>query len=270
MASKRKMTTEFSNVSFKDVVISENEKPTWRKGEFLRKIDEFEIKPKDIVGPVLIPPELHINQNGKLSFKEFEEGEIIRKTGYHAEVMRSHGCGITSVYMALSALAGREFVSRFGTVGEFAIEVLGLHKNDRVEGKERVVGTPVFNIRSGWYHDALVYVAIHFSGVSGFRLEGISGLEKVAGQMKKLLDEGKETLVVISVSNGFWRLPTEPESVATHMVVVNGFKFDENGGLAEICVTDPYVVGKPKINQWIGVDDRIRKAFTGRALFFYK
>ncbi len=269
MVNKNKMSAEFSEVPFKDAVVLPNEKPFWSKGEFLKSIDEeIETKTRLVVGPVLVG--CHINQNDNLSFKKFEEEEVIKKTGYHAEVMRSHGCGISSLFMVLFNLAGKEFRSKFKTVGEFAISVLGLHRNDRVEEGERIIGTPVFNLHAGWYHDALVYAAVHFAGISGFRVEGVFELEKIAGQMKKLLDEGKEALVIISVSNKFWRLPTETSSIATHMVVVGGFEFDEYGKLKRICVTDPYVGERAKINEWVEVDDRIREAFCGKALFFYK
>ncbi len=270
MVNKRKMSAESPIIPFKDAVIPANEEPVWRRGDFLRPIEETKTRPESIVGPVLIDLDHYINQNSNSSFVEFEEERVIAQTGYHAEVMRSHGCGVSSVYMVLSTLAGEDFLSQFRTVGEFSIAVLSLHKNDRVEGEKRIIGTPVFNLRSGWYHDALVYSAIHLAKILGFRVEGVSELEKVAGQMQRLLDEDKKAMVVISVSNEFWRLPTETKSVATHMVVAGGFKFDRYGGLEEICVTDPYAIGKPRVNEWIKVDDRIRKAFTGRALFFYK
>lgn len=256
-----------SLIPVRDSLITPQEVPLWRKGQFLKEINvDLELKGCRVES-ISIPPSCFINQNSDDNFKEFEDAGVIEEVGYPGEVFRSHGCGISSLYMALRVL-NDEFGSRFKTVGEFTLVVLRLHRNDNVVGGIRYIGTPVFNLRAGWYHDALVYAARHFGKVDGFRVEDES-LEGVGNQFGNLLAGGKKALVVASVSNVFWRRGTEPASIATHIIVINGFEFDEVGAVKAVRVTDPYVYGNPRINEWVTIDDSLKKAFTGRAIFLY-
>lgn len=270
MGNKTSMTIEIPVTPFKDRVISPNQKPTWTKGEFVRAIENVATKGVGTAEGPLVDDSYHVNQLANDNFSEFEEETTIGLTGINAEVMRPHGCGISAVYMALEAIGKDGFRSKFKTVGEFAIAVLGFHRNDYVEGGIRNVGTPVFNLSSGWYHDALVYAAETYGGVVGFRVEGVDDLTKVGVEFQTLAKDHQSVMSVISVRNSYWRLKTEKSSVSTHMVVVNGYKFSEDGDLVGMRVTDSYVSDHAKINEWIDVDDRIKQAFTGKAMFFYR
>ncbi|PIU03645.1 hypothetical protein COT44_02025 [Candidatus Shapirobacteria bacterium CG08_land_8_20_14_0_20_39_18] len=247
------------------------EKIFWKKAEFVKPLPVEPLKRAKTELPT-VRSEDFINQNTDQNFGEFESQETIRLTGYNAEVMRPHGCGISAVYMALRTIGSGNFKSKYDSVGKFALDALSFHRNDLVQGDERIIGTPVFNLKSGWYHDALVYCAINLGGVNGFRMENLGSFENVLNvvQQQRLESGHNEVLAVVSVRNNHWRLKTERSSISTHMVLVNGFDFSEDGQLTRIRVADSYVANEPRINTWMEVTDEISKSFTGRAMFFAK
>jgi len=249
-------------------VIGTAEEPAWRAKQFLR---EEKIVSEKLIGAILLPevlPGLYINQNGNVSFVEFENKGVVDHTGYSAEEMRSHGCGISVLHMCLGTLSDN-YQKTFKSVGALAIHALSHHRNDFVvNGVVTRVGTPVFNLKTGWYHDALVHTAIETTQLDVFRLENLQGMEEIVVIANGLINDGKCPLVILSVKNKFWRLKNEPESMMTHLVIVNGFNFDNDGNLKEIRVTDPFALNQgKKLNQWVEVNERVREAFTGRAIF---
>jgi hypothetical protein len=209
----------------------------------------------------------YINQLSDSNFTEFEEKDVVSETGYCVEDIRAHACGISSLYMAISALNKNTKVS----VGELTIKALEMHRNDLKENDKLVKrGTPVFNLKNGWYHDALIYIGQE-SGIEGVRTENQT-VETVAAELNRNnIELNTVSVAVLSLDNSHWRLPDEPKSSATHMVVVSGAKFDSEGELKELCVTDPYAPkGEPKVNQWVPYDERFRSSFTGKAMIFQK
>lgn len=253
---------------YKDSKIGTGDIPKWTRGQFI-KSPRYERVVARLIEMPLVNPEDHIDQNSDNNFSEFESNEVIATTGFHAEEMRSHGCGISATYMALRTISDTSFRRKFETVGHFTMSILSKHKNDSFNDGQTIIGTPVFNLRSGWYHDALVYSAIHEGRVGGFRVEDIPTLENIGEISAKLIDQSHNKIIsIISVKNEFWRLKTERSSVSTHMVLVNGFDFDEEGCLRRIRVTDSYVSREQKINFWLDVTDNIAMAFTGKAIFF--
>lgn len=265
MANKTKMAEIY--IPYKDSKIGVHEIPNWTKGQFLKSPNIEHTISKTIDLP-LVNPDDHVDQNSNNNFFEFELRGIVETTGFHAEVMRSHGCGISATYMALRTIADRSFNDKFTTVGQFTLSALSNHKNDLVQDGQVVVGTPVFNLRSGWYHDALVFSAMHYGKVDGFRIEDSPSLENVGEICADLIeDPEKKVISIISVRNEFWRLATENTSVSTHMVLVNGFEFADDGFLKRIRITDSYVSEDSKINTWIEVTENVRKSFTGKAIF---
>lgn len=257
--------------AYKDSILDQCAKPFWERGQFLRNFETLE-RVSGLIELSAMDENDFVDQNTNTNFEEFENQEVINLTGYSAEVMRAHGCGISSVYMAIRALLRDDFPSEINTVGMMAIRALSNHRNDFIGPKgERVVGTPVFNLKSGWYHDALVYVGLELANLDSFRCEKLPGLASVGEICAKSIREfGRGIITVISVDNKHWRLRSEKSSVSTHMVAVNGFRFLENGKLDEIRVADSYVSTKPKINEWIKVTDDVELAFTGKAIFFQK
>lgn len=241
----------------------------WKKAEFVKPLTAEPLKRVKTELPA-VRPEDFINQNADQNFGEFEFQEIIRVTGYNAEVMRSHGCGISAVYMAMKTVGNEDFKLKYDSVGKFALDALSFHQNDLVVGEERIIGTPVFNLKSGWYHDALVYCAINLGGVNSFRMENLDSFENVLSVIQQGNTNNDEALAVISVRNEHWRLKAEKSSVSTHMVLLNGFDFSQSGELTRVRVADSYVASEPRINAWLDVTDEMRKSFTGRALFFEK
>lgn len=256
---------------FSRQIISVHENPQWERGEFLRQ------KPKEDKGireGELILPEVkresYINQHD--GFTEFESASVVEATGYNAQDMKRHGCGISVLHMVNSTIGSREYWRKIKTVGELAENILKLHKNDLLDAHGNIVkkGTPVFNLKSGWYHDALLYFSKMYAGLEVYRYEDLESLDVVGQECNSIVQSGKkEPLVIISVKNQFWRIQGEPESILTHQVIINGFRFNGEGKVTEIRVTDPFSPnGIPKLNQWLKVDERIKQAFTGRAMFF--
>jgi len=206
-----------------------------------------------------------IYQNEPGSFKEFETEAVVNRTGYSAVEMRSHGCGISALYMATRSLAPVTFIEQFPTVGLFAQQALKLHRNDVTVfgGKIRKVGNPVFNLKGGWYHDALCFLA-KSSGLKASRYEGAS-LEDCVSEIKS--DTGVKKLHILSFRNSGWRLNGDSSVVTTHMVVVSGYRIKQ-GKVMEMCITDSHIEADLKLapNRWIEVTEEIDAAFTGRFL----
>lgn len=265
MASKNMTETM---LPFSQQAMNPYENPQWEHGEFLRT------KPKENEGirrSELILPEVksYINQYG--GFAEFENALTVEETGYDAQDMKSHGCGISVLHMVNLTIGSDKYRDKIKTVGELAKSILGLHKNDLRDASGNIVkrGTPVFNLKSGWYHDAMMYFSKTYADLEVYRYEDLEDLDLVGQECDRIVQGGKESLVIISVKNQFWRIKDERESVLTHQVILNGFRFDGEGRVTEICVTDPFSPnGTPKLNQWLKVDERIKQAFTGRAMFF--
>lgn len=257
-----------TKLTYSNAIMMADESPRWRRLEFLRNFS-VENSIKVTTELPLINKADHINQNADGNFNEFETQDIIDLTGYNAEVMRPHGCGISAVFMALRTIGSNDFKLKYDTVGKFTVDTLAFHKNDFITNTERVVGTPVFNLKSGWYHDALVYSAINLGGINGFRMEELDGYDSVFNVIKQI--GSNNCLAIVSVNNMFWRLKTEKSSVSTHMIVLNGFEYSKKGELSRIRVADSYAADLdfPKINTWIDVTDDIKKAFTGKAIFLY-
>jgi hypothetical protein len=264
----KKMLTEMEPYS--KLLINDGEKPFWRKDEFLKTgFDSIEIKERTKLEFPMVADTNFIDQNANANFVEFEDFKTISTTGYNAEVMRAHGCGISAVYMALRTIGSDSFKSNYKTVGRFAASALSFHRNDLQLDDKKIVGTPVFNLKSGWYHDALIFLAKEIGGVEGFRMEN-QNLEKISSTLKFLKTKYNDVLFVASVHNEYWRLKTEKSSVSTHMVLINGIETISDGSVSKIRVTDSYVPDRPKINMWLDVDDRICKAFTGKVIFLYR
>lgn len=270
MVANKKISMEVP-IPYRETKIGNNETPAWVGGQYL--IPNEEIKEPQVglfEGPLLLDAD-HINQKDNKSFIEFEGLDVRRRTGAQAELMRGHGCGISSVYMAMEMIGKDEFKSKYSTVGKFAETALSMHKDDYVDDAGvRHVGTPVFNDKDGWYHDALIHTAITFGGIGGRRQEHVPSLEAVGAKLNDYLKGFRDVVAIISVRNTDWRLPTEPMSPSTHMIVINGFKFGDDGVLKSIRVCDSYVSDHARINEWMDVDERVRKSFTGRVMYFYK
>lgn len=270
MVVNKKMNME-APIPYRETKIRNDETPAWVRNQYL--IPNQEIKEPQIglfEGPFLLDED-HINQKDDKSFVEFESLEVRRRTGAEAELMRGHGCGISSVYMAMEMIGKEEFKSKYPTVGKFAEAALSMHRDDYVDDAGvRRVGTPVFNDRDGWYHDALIHSAITFGGIEGRRQEHVPSLESVGAKFHEYLKGFRNVVAVASVYNKGWRLPTEPKSPSTHMIVINGFRFGDDGVLKAIRVSDSYVSSHTRINEWTDVDERIRNSFTGRVMYFYK
>lgn len=267
MASKN--MTE-SMLPFSRQIMSPDENPLWGREEFLRpKSKESEgVKESELILPE-IKHEFYINQYD--GFTEFESASVVEATGYNAQDMRRHGCGISVLHMVNSSIGSDEYRGKIKTVGELAKNILKLHKNDLRDAYGNIVkkGTPVFNLKSGWYHDAMLYFSKTHANLRVYRYENLEGFNEVGQECYNIVQSGKEPLVIISVKNQFWRISGEPESILTHQVILNGFRFNEEGKVTEIRVTDPFSPnGLPKLNQWLEVDERIKQAFTGRAMFF--
>lgn len=252
-------------IPYSDRKIQDKEPQRWKPGEFL--IDSSTLEravESEVHGPEI---ETHINQNGRLSFKEFDEAKNIETSGYNGIEMRSHGCGISCLHMALSAM-DLDYQKKVKTVGQLALSAMSLHRNDnRMSDSAVLIGNPVFNLKAGWYHDALIYTAEDLANVEGARFENIT-FEDLAKLFSSVSQEGRKMLAIISVKNKFWRIKEDFSNVNTHLVILNGYKI-KDGKVSEICVTDPYVEDEKLIvNKWIEVDDRVRSAFNARAMCF--
>ncbi|MBI2007542.1 MAG: hypothetical protein HYS83_02490 [Candidatus Blackburnbacteria bacterium] len=255
---------------FSRQIMSPDKNQQWRRGEFLRpKPKETKrIKGNELILPE-VKPEFYINQYG--GFDEFEHAAVVETTGYNAQDMRRHGCGISVLHMVNSSIGSNEYRDKIKTVGELAQNILALHRNDLLDNYGNVVkrGTPVFNLRSGWYHDAMLYFSKIHAGLDVYRYEDLGSFDEVGQECDSIVQGGKEPLVIISVKNHFWRIEGEPESILTHQVILNGFRFNGKGEVTEFRATDPFSPnGVPKLNQWLKVDERIKQAFTGRVMFF--
>lgn len=260
---ERMIKDKIISIPYCNKCIDIGETPLWLKGQFTR---ELEVRPLvDCRVEYLLSEEHYVDQNGNNRFTRFEKGPIIDLTGYSAEQIRPHGCGVSATFMCLSAIS-EKFSERVASVGQLALEVLELHRNDFVGNGTVIKGTPVFNLRSGWYHDGLIYTAKKFEGIDAYRTEDTS-IEAVIGQLQSE-NQGGKAGAVISVYNKHWRLEGEPESVATHLVAITGYNI-EDGCLKSVLVNDSFAHnGQPKLNQWVTVDDRFKDAFTGRAMIF--
>lgn len=267
---------ERMTISYAQKVIGEHETPKWKGGgesEFLKSPSpdsHVEFESKELLMPD-VKLEVYINQLGSENFRKFNQGQVIKQTGYNSELMRAHGCGISVLQMVNATLAGKNYLQRYPSVDSLAIALLAEHKDDLRDSRGNRIkrGTPVFTLQTGWYHDAMLYGAREFAGLEVLREENITSLNQVAIECVELANQGQKAMVIISVRNDHWRIKGEPTSVATHLVIVNGFKFNESGDVSEIRVTDPFAPnGEAKLNQWIAVDERVKQAFTGRALFF--
>lgn len=262
--------------SYAKRIIELDENPKWRGGgesEFLKippPDRQVETNSRELLMPEIYP-KVYINQLATENFEEFNKGAVIEQTGYNSELMRAHGCGISVLQMVNATLGGENYIQHYPKVDKLAITLLAEHKNDLVDqaGNRIKRGTPVFTLQTGWYHDAMLYGAKALAGLEVFREENLTSLNQVAKECVELRNQDKKAMVIISVRNNHWRIKGEPTSVATHLVIVNGFKFDENRDVSEIRITDPFTPnGRPKLNQWVEVDERVKQAFTGRALFF--
>lgn len=259
-------------MGFQDRSIGLFEIPRWSAGQFRR---ELSVEGGELIVGEIVLPEIDarhfVDQNGGWNFREFDSSEVVRKTGYDAITMSTHGCGISSLHMALSALSGREYLTSYPNVGSLAVEALSMHRNDmQILGRRIKRGTPVFNTRVGWYHDALVYIAENLGGVRGFRMEDIKDWNTLGLAAADVSDDTSDFEIIASLNSKYWRVKGEPTSVLTHMVITNGFKFSDNH-VDQIRIVDPYVLnGSAKINKWVKIDDDLSNAFTGRAIFLIK
>ena len=215
--------------------------------------------------------ENYLHQLDPAAFVEFKQPGF---SVYSAQQMREDGCGICALHTVNVTLGGSPYLDIFPSVGYLARQALALHKNDLMIGSVRVKrGTPVYNTTAGWYHDAMLYVTREYVGLETFRQEGLGSLEQVASECFDRQNVGKKMLAIVSVRNEFWRREGGTASRATHLVIVNGFETDSNGKLIKIRVTDPYIDPNPeapknKINEWLVVDERLRLAFRGKAMYF--
>src|SRR5260221_4145262 len=115
--------------------------------------------------------------------------------------MRANLCGIVSLHIILGTLS-KKYRDLHPTVGELAAKALSFHRNDLLKNGNIIKkGFPVCNLKSGWYHNALLYIASIY-GVSGYRLENLT-LELVADEFKKLNNDKKKFLAMISVLDDY-------------------------------------------------------------------
>lgn len=258
-------------VPYSKLIIAQQEKSRWTKGEFLRdrsSLVGLEVKEETTVLLPDVSRESYVSQTNKTSFTEFEAPGAERENGYTAEDMRKNGCGISSLFMILSTLGTPRFRQNFKTVGELATESLSLHRNDLTSENQIIkVGTPVFNLKSGWYHDALLYAASSFADVLGYRYVDIN-LEEVGAECARRAGQGERVLCILSFTTIPWLKNDSHSAVSTHLFVCNGFMF-ENSKVSAVRVVDPYPHdGKPKLNEWVEITPDRKEAFTGRVMFF--
>ncbi|MDO8452324.1 MAG: hypothetical protein Q7S79_01080 [bacterium] len=262
------MTTKERPVGI-DLAIGE---PRWRPDDFLRQ--NRAVRLPDKIDILLRPVQVqdYTPQLDQSSFEEFDEDG----SPYSAELMRTDGCGVCSVHMANVTLGGDNYRGIFPTVGFLAKSALKFHEDDPkdVAGNRLRKGTPVYSKKDGWYHDGLLYTTWEYTGLNVFRQEGLESWEQVAQECLEETRLRESILAVVSVNNVHWRRPGETPSKEQHLVVITGFKI-RAARVTAIRVTDPYVDPNPdaprnKINEWLPVNDNIRTAFRGRAMYFWK
>ncbi|HEX6977311.1 MAG TPA: hypothetical protein VF185_03055 [Patescibacteria group bacterium] len=260
-----------AEIYFPGKTISEQESQLWTPESYLRvpsteRKNGFYIKGK-VVESAPINPLYWTDQHSPYNFFEFEASSVQEELGYKSDQLRQDACGITSLHIVLGSLSGT-YQRYCPTVGMLAKKALSFHRNDLKDGENVVKkGNPVFNLKVGWYHNALIYVAGKF-GVDGHRFQDAT-LEEVSDEMERLNDGGKRALAIVSVKDCYrnakiWR-------GVSHLVVVNGAKLNRKGEVVELKVTDPSSrasVGEP-IEKWVRVDREQRNNFLGKAIFLY-
>jgi hypothetical protein len=259
-----------NDMPYSNRIIGRETNPLWTSSDYVRQNGKFanELRTVELIKTL---PESFVDQKARKSFIEFEDEKIVEKVGYNAIEMRAHGCGISALHTVLSTLDPEKYRSQIKSVGELAIYSLSLHTNDyRQNGNTINRGNPVFNLRAGWYHDALLYIASQLISCDVSRYENIYGWQQLAQVLDVNKKDYEATLAIASVSNKSWRTKEEPSSISTHLVVLNGCEVTA-GIVSGVSVTDSFVWNnEPHINQLIPIDDRNNDAFTGRVMVFNK
>jgi len=252
--------------------IKTDETPSWNKESFLREPyskDDFSLLADKNIEGGFVKPHNWIDQHDILNFTEFDELAFKEYFGNTtAQEMRDNGCGISSLYVALSTLANG-FDNPSLTVGHLAGYAVAFHRNDLKDGNDNLIkkGTSVLSKSLDWYHDALVHVATTFD-LGGHRCENLS-LEQIASEMNYLNHEGRKVMIITSVSVNY-RWP-DSERVGGHLIVVNGFRTNSEGEVTEVCITDSsnFASRGNRENNWFQIDQHARDSFKGRAIFLY-
>lgn len=243
----------------------------WTPKQYLRTKDKITVPPRELISNrtldfSLVEKTSVAFQNAPESFAEFD-GKA-KEVGYTSDQMRVNGCGISALYVVLKTLSFKKEDIRLSTVGTLALDVVSMHRNDNViAGDMRKIGTPVFNLQNGWYHNALIYEASKF-GVKGERYEDADIID-MSFRMIELQRQNKNPLLVISVGTDMWLLPHKVGDQSTkHLVVINGFKYSDES-LLEIKATDPYIAGdQPQVVNELVKSNKLA-ALNKKGIIFY-
>lgn len=253
------------------------ENSLWRVNQYLKNNNEIPIIPRnEIDNLTFLFSEIDNNkltfQNDPESFSEFDNMTVKKKIGYDSDVMKINGCGIAALKIVLETINPDRSKEKFNTMGLLAMDTLSMHRDDLViNGIKIKRGTPVFNLKSGWYHDALIHESIKLDIAVGERYTNVD-LYDIAFRLIGLQKEGKKALAILSVKSDFWfiRRKVKDDTGSNHLIIINGFKFTDVG-LTEIRVTDPYIFqDKKRVNEWVKVDNSKPNVLNKNVIILYR